>query len=137
MPPTQLAQKWTVEDEVGGHDLAQHVESALVDGLVKQPEDDGLVAIRRHIPPCAARANAAMEAKWQDVHTQSRACWARSTPNPYQSVPPTTRVLWPFPVVSSSSTRLPGPKQRASPSLVVISISPARVTTNQRLGVVC
>ncbi len=38
----------------------------------------------------------------------------------------TTRVLWPRPVVSTSGTRVPGGKRRVSPSVVVISLSPAK-----------
>src|SRR5262249_17348176 len=49
IPSMNLIQKCTVKDEISRHDLIQHIESALVDGLVKQPEDDRFVEIRRHI----------------------------------------------------------------------------------------
>jgi len=55
----------------------------------------------------------------------------------WRGLSPDDLVMWPLPVVSSTSTISPAPMWRVSPSLAVIEIPPARLITYCRRGARC
>src|SRR5205814_1690208 len=63
--------------------------------------------------------------------------WAKGTVAVRTGSLPTTRVVWPLPVVSSTSRASPGPKTCLLPSPQPISSEPDRMMTNCRRGAGC
>src|SRR5438270_12005444 len=96
-----LAQQRAVENELRGHQFVDHLVVTLINGLVEEAAHHGLVCFSRHVQrsqhsPHALGTGACVTIvefgerpppRWPT----SRYCWARPTPRPNQSPPPSTR----------------------------------------------